>query len=231
VFLENDKPNGKCYIVLSGRVGVYRGSYSSNIQVDEDGEPLDRNVRWASFKDPIYQGEDKKMLRRLSYYGDLLAKLGMGIMFGDTALMNDNKRNASIVTLEECEFLVFHKRELDQVKQLYSVDFNKKREFLIRMIPELGMINETKRVLQIVDFFKEVDYRKGSLLCQEGEQHMKIYFVQEGEMELKKRIHVPQLTQTQHVVYKTQAMPLSVIEGPTIIGEECLGSLLLTCTA
>ena len=85
-------------------------------------------------------------MKKLSYYGDLLAKLTFGRLFGETGLLNDNPRNASIITLEDTDFMVFHKTALDMIRTFYSKDFTEKKEYLLKMIPEMTMINNQLRI-------------------------------------------------------------------------------------
>lgn len=162
------------------------------------------------------------MLRKLSYYGDLLAKLGFGIIFGQTALLNDNPRNASIITLEPCEFMVFHKKALDMIKTFYSKDFVERKNYLLKMIPEMSLINNQLRITQIIEFFKPLKLTHGMTLTQEGQRSNKVYFMQEGEVKIIKKLSLPKVINNRSIEYFDKEMVISTVSGNTIIGEECL---------
>lgn len=224
VFLENDKPNDKCYVILSGRVGIYRGKLQCDIKVGNLEKPKDQEdtTAYPSFKDPIYQGENIRMLKKLSYYGDLLAKLNFGRIFGQTGLLNNNPRNASILTLEDTEFMVFHKTALDAIKGLYSQDLNQRKEYLMKMIPAMELINNQLRIIQMIEFFKPHRYQHGHYLTKEGESENKIYFLEEGELTMFKTLSMPEIVNNRNVKYEDRLIPITNISGHAIIGEEIL---------
>ena len=76
----------------------------------------------------------------------MLAKLTFGRLFGETGLLNDNLRNASTLAIEDTSFMVFHKQALDLIKTFYSNDFIERKNFMIKLIPEIGLINNQLRV-------------------------------------------------------------------------------------
>lgn len=228
MFLEGDKPNDKCYVVISGRVGIYRNKVGCDIKIgnlhrnsfmkDAGGE----EKAYPSFEDPIYQGESLKLMKRLSFYGDMLAKLNFGRLFGDTALMNDNLRNASILTLEETEFMVFHKSALDVIKKYYSKDFNQKLEFLIKLIPEMALITNKSRITQISEFFKPAKYLNGAFIIKEEEVRNKIFLMERGEVVVFKEIDVPSVEDNRKPKYVPTQTAICMVNTPSALGEECL---------
>lgn len=225
MFLENDPPNDKCYIILSGRVGIYRGSLQRDINIGGLGKNANKDdVAYPSFKDPVYQGENIRMLKKLSYYGNLLAKMNFGRMFGQTALLNDNPRNASILTLEATEFMVFHKSALETIKSIYTKDFNDRKAYMMEMIPEMIFINEPARIVKLMEFFKPHCFKHGHYLTKEGEMEKKIFFLQEGELSMSKLFSLPEILNNKDVKYNDQILPITSIQGKAIVGEEILES-------
>ena len=223
VFMEGDSPNDKCYVILSGRVGVYRGKVHCDIKIGNLGTSSEADEgKYPSFKDAVYQGENLRMLRKLSFYGDLLAKITFGRLFGDTGLLNDDPRNASIVTLEDTEFMVFHKHSLESIKNYYSKDFNKKKTYLMKMIPELGMIKNQLRITQLLEFFKPISYQHGAWIMNEGTFNNKIYFLEEGEITLFKGVPLPEVENNRKIKYQTHQLPIMNVQGNAIVGEEVL---------
>lgn len=223
IFLENDSPNDKCYVILSGRVGIYRGKIQCDIKIGGLGKGSEKDeTAYPSFKDPIYQGENIKLLKKLSYYGDLLAKMAFGRIFGQTGLLNDNPRNASILTLEETELMVFHKSALEAIKELYTKDLNERKTFIMAMIPEMQLINDPLRIMKLIEFFKPQKYKHGQYLTKEGESDVKLIFMQEGEVTMSKVMTLPEIVDNRNVSYSDHEVPIASIQGHAIIGEEIL---------
>jgi CRP-like cAMP-binding protein len=223
VFLENDPPNDKCYVIISGRIGIYRGKVQCDINIGNAGKIKRQTTSvFPSFKDEIYQGENIKTLKKLSYYGDMIFKMGFGRIFGQTGLLNNNPRNATIVTLEDCEFMVFHKSALNGIKAFYDKELNDRKLYLLKMIPEFEMINDQKRILKLIEFFKPHRYQHGQYLTNEGAYENKIYFLQEGELTLYKKVALPEIVNNRTVRYSDQLIPFSNVSGHAIVGEEIL---------
>ncbi len=152
----------------------------------------------------------------------MLAKLTFGRLFGETGLLNDNPRNASIITIENSEFMVFHKKALDLIKIFYSNDFSERKNYMIKMIPELGVINNQLRVTQIIEFFKPAHFKCGSMLTLENAKNNKVFLIEEGEVVLSKIISMPLVHRNHKVRYKDKEIAITTIQGTGIIGEECL---------
>lgn len=223
VFLENEPPNDKCYVILSGRVGIYRGKVQCDIQIGGLSNKNEKDdTAYPSFKDPVYQGENIRMLKKLSYYGDLLAKLTFGRIFGQTGLLNNNPRNASILTLEDTEFMVFHKRALETIKAIYTKDLLDRKTYLMDMIPEMQLINDPLRIIKMIEFFKPHKFKHGHYLSKEGEFDDKIFFLQEGELAMSKVVSLPEIINNRDVKYHDQDLPVTNLQGRAIVGEEIL---------
>lgn len=223
VFLENDAPNDKCYVILSGRIGIYRGKVQCDINIGglNKGKRQTATV-YPSFKDEIYKDENLKTLKKLSYYGDMIFKMGFGRIFGQTGLLNNNPRNASILTLEDCEFMVFHKSALLGIKAFYDKELNERKDYLMKMIPEFEMINDQKRILKLIEFFKPHRFHHGQYLTNEGAFENKIYFLQDGELTMYKSVSMPEIINNRTVRYSDKLIPVSNISGHAIVGEEIL---------
>lgn len=223
VFLENDPPNDKCYVILSGRVGIYRANMQIDIKIGGIGNSKEKDdTAYPSFKDPVYQGENVRMLKKLSYYGDLLAKLTFGRIFGQTGLLNNNPRNASILTLEDTEFMVFHKSALETIKAIYTKDLNDRKAYMMEMIPEMQIINDPLRIIKLIEFFKPHKFKHGHFLSREGELDDKIFFLQEGELSMSKVISIPEILNNRDVKYSSHDIRIMSIQGKAIVGEEIL---------
>lgn len=217
IFQEGEKGNNKCYVVLSGRVGVYRKTEKITIAVEgSDAEKV-------NLKEGVYQGEDHWMLGRLARFGELLAKLTYGRLFGETALLTDAPRNATITCLSpRVQLMVFHKQALDSIKTFYSREFLGRKQFMCSMIPELGYINSQLRVTQIIEYFKPKTFMNAAFVCREGRCDGKIFLLQEGQVQLSRKVTLPKIGAKGRLEYSEVEMPITTLNGSGIVGEECL---------
>jgi CRP-like cAMP-binding protein len=208
-------------------VGIYKGKVHCSVNIgglDKVREANQQEDKYPSFKDPIYQGENLRMLKKLSWYGNMVAKFKFGVLFGDAALLNDSPRSATVLTLEDCEFMVFHKRSLDAIKMSCNKDFEGRKKFLLEMIPEMAFIKNQLRVAQLIQYFKPARYKLGAFLTHEGDNSMRIFFMEEGEVTYLRNIPVPEILNGRKVKYRDKLTPISNIQGHAIIGEECIDS-------
>lgn len=226
MFQENEKANDKCYVVLRGRVGVYGKSVQFDVKIDNVDYAADKKVTGDSDKlllsGDTSQRENAKMLDRSSYYGDLVAELTFGCMFGQAGILNDDKRNASILTLESTELMVFHRSALEAIKLVYENKIMERREFVTTMIPEMQMINNPLRVMKLLEFFKPLRFKHGECITEQGVVSNRLYFVEEGEIIVSRRLMLPEIVENRKVRYSEQDVTITTIQDQAIIGEEIL---------
>lgn len=222
VFEEGDKPNDKCYVILTGKCAVFKKDTMVSVKLEDDTIKQFEDDPGANIENALHEGEDKKLLRRLFHYGDMIAKKEYGTLFGETALLNDNNRNASIVALDKCELMVFHKSSLDLIKKSYSSGIAEKKIFMISLLPELSMINNPPRLAQILEYFKPIYYKKGSKVTTEGKTSNKFYFIESGEIMISKKIKMPQIVDNRYVEYTLTDTTISTLQGRGVVGEDCL---------
>lgn len=224
IFQEGDRSNDKCYVVLVGRCAVFRNETVNVKLQNTSGKNNEGMASMAQASNSLFDGQDKKLMRKLMYYGDMLATKKYGDQFGETALLTDAKRNASIVALEDCELMVFHKASLDLIKASYSNDIEEKRIFIIGLIPELGAIQNQVMLTKLVEYFRPKRFKKGHQLTKEGETGTTFYLLEEGEVAISKNLPIPRLTNKMAVEYVSRDTIFSVIQGGSVIAEDCLES-------
>lgn len=224
--MEGDPPNDKCYVVLTGRCAVFRNATMFDVKIEDAMlKKIDETLLPSPhITNALFQGEDRKLMRKLLYYGDMLATKGFGTLFGETGLLNNNKRNASIVALENCELMVFHKSALDLIKASYSKDIGEKKEFMISVIPEMGLIGNHLRLTQLIEYFKPKRFKKGQCLTIEGQANNKIYIVEEGEVLFSKVLMLPEIENNRSIKYRPRGVLITTLQGKGIVGEDCLDS-------
>lgn len=222
VFSEGDPPNEKCYVILTGRCAVFRNATIYDVKLEDQSLKKFDDANTIHMTNALFAGEDKKLMRKLMYYGDLLAKISYGTLFGETGLLSDKKRNASIIALEDIELMVFHKSSLDLIKASYSNDIAEKRESIITLIPEVSKISNPLRIVQLLEYFKPKKAKKGDTITEEGKKSNIVYFLDDGELEITKIISMPKIVNNRSVAYVDTNTRISNIQGKGIVGEDCL---------
>lgn len=222
MFSEGEPPNEKCYVILTGRCAVFRNATSYDFKLDDESLKNVEDGNNYYMTNALFQGEDKKLMRKLLYYGDLLAKIGYGTLFGETGLLNDKKRNASIVALEDAELMVFHKSSLDLIKASYSNDIAEKRLTITGLIPEMEKITNPIRITQLLEYFKPKRVKKGQVLAEEGQKNNIFYLLDDGELTVSKSIQMPKIVNNRKVEYDASLVRISTLQGKGIVGEDCL---------
>lgn len=104
-------------------------------------------------KGSLLAGINELSKQIINGYGVPVAIIHEGEMFGQFALVNDENRNAAIFTLEDCEFMVFHKKHFNFIKKYYSKEFNQRRNFIESVIPPIvDELTEQKKMHFIQNF-------------------------------------------------------------------------------
>ena len=183
----------------------------------------EEKASFSNFENPLFIGEDPRVIRQMLCYGEMLATKKYGDQFGETALLTDANRNATITALVDCELMVFHKSSLDLIKSSYSKDMQEKRAFIVSQIPVIGTINNVVLVTKLLEYFYLTTFKKGDHITVEGKPGNTFYLVMDGEVLISKYILVPQLIKNQQLIYKSTNVSLSVVQGSCVVGEECLG--------
>lgn len=157
-----------------------------------------------------------------------VAEIGKGNAFGDYALLNNDRRGASIYAKTNSHFLVLHKDEFMQV--LGKVEARKlkdKVEFL-STLPIFHKWTERK-IKQISYAFDSKRVSRNHVLFKEGDPIEKVYLVKEGEFQLLKkhkfRKHIlltKKLRQNQVIQTKVKEVQVAIVGMGEIIGEDDL---------
>ena len=93
-------------------------------------------------------------------HGTPLAILHDGSMFGQYALLDDKPRNASIMTLTECEFMIFNQKDINYIKGAFKKELSIKKRFLSGIIVAIDAIKEEKKAQEFIQFFESMNFQK-----------------------------------------------------------------------
>jgi CRP-like cAMP-binding protein len=155
-----------------------------------------------------------------------VADIGRGQVFGDYALLHNDRRGASIFVKKNSHFLVLYKNEYLHI--LGKADANKlkdKTDFL-QSLPLFSRWTERK-LAKVSAAFKTMYYTRNQPLFSEGDPTEKVYIVKEGEFILLKNCKYTRTLMLntkvrQAPVLKTniKQVQVAIIGAGEIIGDE-----------
>jgi len=138
LFRQGDNP-GCCYVIISGSVGIYamseeemaneQNTKAKKSTADTSGSLLDFLPGHKTVDGFSRHHEDTSLGREV-------AKLGVGNVVGELALLNDQPRSASVMCTSDCEFLVIRRTDFDNIlKEDMVKKGDEKLRFLIQHLP------------------------------------------------------------------------------------------------
>ncbi|KAL4482469.1 hypothetical protein ABPG72_001445 [Tetrahymena utriculariae] len=166
VFKQGDQGD-KFYLILRGQVKVVV-SVKRQLQIPQ--EKTDKNKK--------VKNEKEEQLE--------IKVLKSGETFGELAIIDSKPRGATIVCLEDCDFIVFEKNSF--IKILKDQETQKLR----------NEINQLTKIYLFKDFslnllknlyllFSVNNYQRGDVIYREGEESDKLYIIREGEFKISKK--------------------------------------------
>jgi len=105
---------------------------------------------------------DPEVRARIPMTENLVAKIGYGRIFGQVALLSNDSRTASILTLEETTLMVIDKKEFDVIKNCYSSEFNERKVFLTSVMPSIDSMKEMRSLMKFLQYFEVVTFSRVS---------------------------------------------------------------------
>jgi CRP-like cAMP-binding protein len=210
-----------CYVLLNGEVGVFMKAEEDceeNEMMVSTQTPSGTEVEVLRPKHRVHSHSESAngglLFRRTSALGlhgiqydtgeggsnnmnielgDQVNTLKAVTVFGESALMSDQPRGASIKCTTDCQLLVIKKEDFNRVlKQEMTRVGNKKLEFLTEHVPgmrDLHLMRDisSKISLRLDYLFRRATYKKGHLLFSQGEvAQSALYVVFEGCLEMRR---------------------------------------------
>uniref|UniRef100_A0A0G4G2G2 Cyclic nucleotide-binding domain-containing protein n=1 Tax=Chromera velia CCMP2878 TaxID=1169474 RepID=A0A0G4G2G2_9ALVE len=116
-----------------------------------------------------------------------LNELREGQSFGDAALISKDRRNATIRTVGETEFLIIDKDSFDSI---IKEDIHRQRrldiQFLKTWLPGARSQSDSTVERVMPYYFKRESFVKGTILYEEGKQSDKLFIIISGQVKLLK---------------------------------------------
>ncbi|KAJ3410159.1 hypothetical protein HDV05_004039 [Chytridiales sp. JEL 0842] len=135
----------------------------------------------------ILKGSVKVQITRTGRIEDTftVSKLGVGDGFGDLALVNDQPRAATIVTLEKCELVRIEKTDYNRVLKFVHDKTITEMAYFLRTIPAFE--SWTKTALRSIAgkmSFKKM--KVGETIIEEGDPCKEVFFIRSGKVSIYK---------------------------------------------
>jgi len=167
--------NKSCLTRLQLRFGFKQIGHKEQSARDQEAKNKDLFSRHETY-------EMFSTIAKGSYSGKSVATLGPGKCFADSALKNDDVRNATVKCLKDTEFLAIHKKNFD-VKLCDKVCYFRTCVPGFKNYTHVGSPESHPATA-----FEDCDYKRGTILMQEdvvGEA--KIVVVRSGKVSLRRR--------------------------------------------
>jgi len=118
-------------------------------------------------------------------YGHPVVCFGPGAIFGESGLVNDLPRSASITCYEDTEFLSIPRDEFNKLlKQEIQKEKLEKLTFLMEYIPSMRTLTETAADRVLYQFEQKSVPRNHKFLCQGDLHDGSIYLIEKGSVEV-----------------------------------------------
>ncbi|EAR84713.2 cyclic nucleotide-binding domain protein (macronuclear) [Tetrahymena thermophila SB210] len=171
----------------SERVRSRNSSFSSSKSQSIRPKQLSLNERQKEEKKCVI--EQKIYQKYPNFY--IVKKLQTGDNFGEIALRMDKERTATIVCKSNCKFAVISKKGFQRILgDFFRLQLEEKEQFLQNI--ELFKGYNFAFLANILMNIKKKIYNFDDIIYEEGQDsNKKLYFIKSGEVELSKRVVIP----------------------------------------
>ena len=172
------------------------------------GDLVKKNSNEADFDD------------KMKSFGFVLNNLAQGESFGEKALLGEAmRRTATIVAATDVELLIIKKRNFLAITQKFNLEKEKKRNFLMNILPYLNNIRSINTLENLFYCFKEENLILGFCVTEEDaiDTSEKIYFLVEGRCRVERKFY-----QLNNNITQVMNCQITEVTNNSIIGEEIL---------
>ncbi|EAS02137.2 cyclic nucleotide-binding domain protein (macronuclear) [Tetrahymena thermophila SB210] len=175
------------------------------------------NRKSKSGQVPYITPEEKEMLKKK--YGNTTRSIGSGKYFGEKALLNNDKRSATIVVDQHLsEMLTLEKKYFNEFLSRLQEILISRKNTITHIFPEMNTYT-LQKMDNMLYCFQPENYTKGNHLCIEGAKEDKVFIVQEGEVQLEKCIKIEEEVRN-NIKRKNIQIKVSILSAGGVVGEE-----------
>ncbi|CAF1203073.1 unnamed protein product, partial [Adineta ricciae] len=176
VVIHQGDPGDTFYIILQGSVNIYR--------FDEDGpkpEPLEFDTVTEFAK--LDNDSDKRDELIADAFGNYVVTLGGGFDFGERALITNEPRSATVMTITPTDLLVVDREVFSRtLKAAHERELQEKTEFINRCPLFSSWSPRLKRLVSLS--LERGRFSYDSILYKQGSRADAVYFIWSGEIKL-----------------------------------------------
>jgi len=116
--------------------------------------------------------------------------LHAGASFGETALVTQMKRNATVCCMEICEFMVIDKEDFNSLglKQIFEKEYQERRSFFTNLSTELKFPKIA--IDRLANESKPEYTAPQQIVCENTQESNSVLFVQKGIVHILRKIHL-----------------------------------------
>ena len=166
---------------------------------------------------------DEEFLLKVQELGYVRNELSEGDCFGEKALLASEgelaRRTATVLAKTDVEFLILKKNDFMEITQNFNKEKERKKKFLISVIPFLNNITSAGTLENLMYSFKEEKIILGLTLTNEEDvdRDQKIYFLIEGRCRVERKYF-----NMNNGLFQVFDCQICDVSDNSIIGEEIL---------
>ena len=173
---------------------------SNNFEYNEKKSPAlsnEEKILFRLFKQKVKQEQktlyefikssDKEEVELMFEDFTEIGILKTGNSFGELALISDRSRSATIYVLQRSSFLVLNKKDFTKI--LGSIS-ERRLNRVVNFLQQVQIFNSISKsyLMRLAYFFTSSKHKKTQYIFKEGDPVEGVYFIQQGEVTLEKRI-------------------------------------------
>ena len=194
------------YLVLDGKVGIYRPNYQIkrmtvkqfleilyNVKNENNILKYNRLIEKNKEFNLDYELLSHINQNSLLFYesfdffienDEKIGEFGNGFSFGEMALINNTKRNATIIALNNTECIALDKVDYNHTIREIERERKKSEVKMFKLDYPVFYNWSTMQIMRLFNFFQKISITKGEYLYKQNEMSDSIYMIKKGKFEM-----------------------------------------------
>ena len=194
------------YLVLDGKVGIYRPNYQIkrmtvkqfleilyNVKNENNILKYNRLIEKNKEFNLDYELLSHINQNSLLFYesfdffienDEKIGEFGNGFSFGEMALINNTKRNATIIALNNTECIALDKVDYNHTIREIERERKKSEVKMFKLDYPVFYNWSTMQIMRLFNYFQKISITKGEYLYKQNEMSDSIYMIKKGKFEI-----------------------------------------------
>ena len=194
------------YLVLDGKVGIYRPNYQIkrmtvkqfleilyNVKNENNILKYNRLIEKNKEFNLDYELLSHINQNSLLFYesfdffienDEKIGEFGNGFSFGEMALINNTKRNATIIALNNTECIALDKVDYNHTIREIERERKKSEVKMFKLDYPVFYNWSTMQIMRLFNYFQKISITKGEYLYKQNEMSDSIYMIKKGKFEM-----------------------------------------------